>query len=69
MPNENYDPFDTDSQASESQQDDEAHSTLPEADETGTYGLGKPIELPELRPPPRPVIERLEEDEEETWEM
>lgn len=64
MPDEHYDPFDTGSQASESQPDAEDHSTLPEADEPETYGLGKSIELPELRPPPRPVIEPLEEREE-----
>lgn len=62
---EQYDPFETGSQASESQADDEDHSTLPEADETGTYGLGQSIELPELRPPPRPVIERLEPEQDE----
>lgn len=65
MPDEHYDPFDTDSQASEPQQDDEDQSTLPEADEPGTYGLGKPIELPELLPPPRPVIEPLEAEQDE----
>lgn len=71
MPDEQFDPFntgspETGSQESESQQDDEEHATLPEADEQETYGLGKSIELPELRPPPRPVIERLELEQDET---
>jgi hypothetical protein len=60
MPNELYDPFDTGSQKSESQRDAEDHLPLPEPDEPETYALGKPIELPELSPPPRPVIEPLE---------
>ena len=65
MPDKHYDPFDSGSQANEPQQDDDDHSTLPEADEQETYGLGKPIELPELSPPPRPVIEPLETEHDE----
>ncbi|MCH7987997.1 MAG: hypothetical protein IID46_02470 [Planctomycetes bacterium] len=65
MPDKHYDPSDSGSQANEPQQDDDDHSTLPEADEQETYGLGKPIELPELSPPPRPAIEPLETEHDE----
>jgi hypothetical protein len=65
MPEELFDPFDTGSQESESQRDDEDHSTHSQDDPQETYGLGKPIELPELPPPPAPVIERSEPEQDE----
>ena len=62
MPDDFFDPFDTGSQKSESQQDNEDQSPLPEAGEPDTYGLGTPIELPELTPP-APVTKPLEAEQ------